>query len=143
VVASLLEVLARWTERYGLDADESRELAFRVSLEVDVPHVAHPPMPAPLARKVGVRTFSAAIRRVLLERLFGGLPAPRAARPAWVQPEPVWYEPPAAAPPLAPRAPVVRRCSVCREVGHRLETCPKNDHRNKTRHRWKVAAYGG
>lgn len=145
-MTELLDVLNVWTTRYGLDEVDRTNVSLAVGWAVRG-EKRYPPMPAELAAKLGTRTWASAMERFLLERF--GWNEEGASPEVHVPPAPVESAPemplveaphiPSEPPPpaSAPRAKVpkngerdargkvVRRCSVCREPGHRFETCPK------------------
>ena len=145
---SLLAALDRVADRTGLDRAERLDLASAVSAALDLGVLWAPgALPSPLAAKLAVRTYRAAVSLVLAERLLrapGEAEAPEVAFLAADASPPNVEAPPAVPPPPAsvarpkrhpPRRgcapetdPVtgkrIRRCGICRAVGHRFETCP-------------------
>jgi len=122
-VITVLAVLESWRTRYALSTAEWVELAEQVSLSIDWPGHRHPPMQADMAHKLGERTFAAAVRKVLRERLCGGLPGMEYAAPTvdqTAQPTITGLVPASC---KHVRRSTTRRCSACREPGHNAQTC--------------------
>jgi hypothetical protein len=111
---TLLAQLDVWTLHYRLSLRERRILAEAIHALVELGELAAIENDAPLAAKLGAPTLHAAAHRLIVERLMLG-----PAEPAPVVELPV--------PPPEPKTVAVdkrRRCSVCRELGHKAPTCP-------------------
>lgn len=133
VSQTMTELFEVWIARYGLGPDDRSALSLALVWAVRGER-RMPPMPIELAEKIGHRTFVAATNAFLLE-LFGWteenaqVEAPVSAALPEASPvaasAPSEPPPPASAPrPVVAREKRVRKCSVCRKAGHRIETCP-------------------
>lgn len=119
---TLIELLNVWTVRYGLTWQERLDLGHELARAIDFP-TKHPAMPSDLASKLGVRTYRDAVTMFLTERLASPTVTEPAVVPIIVEPEPAPVI--AMAPNQHVRKRAQQRCSICRELGHRLDTCPR------------------